>query len=316
MTDCNDFAASERRLGPSFAATLEELRATCAAYGIRLLLTGEERIARDFDEPVRTARPFDSRVGATPPNAGEGTVTRQCAIPWEIPFVDKDGRVFPCCLAASQNVAELGCLGTSTFEAIWTGRPFQRFRRALLDGGPPPKICRRCTLIPLGEHPFRRYAARLRTAAVLADGGRATVEVVNEGRATWARGDGVRVGTTRPRDRSSLIRDPSWLSPNRPGGFREARVLPGGVATFDFAVRHRSRSIEEPFQLVVDGLCWPGHPLHCHGSGRRGRVSSRAAGAALAGCDVSGGRGRRSSRRASAAALPPTQSAAAADDRL
>jgi radical SAM protein with 4Fe4S-binding SPASM domain len=258
MTDYNDFAAGERRLEPTFAATLEELTATCAAHGVQLLVTGEERIARDLDEPVRRgARPFDSRVGATPAAAaGNSTVTRQCAIPWEIPFVDKDGRVFPCCFAASQNVSELGCLRTSTFEEIWAGRPFERFRRALLEGARPPDVCRRCTLIPLGEHPFRRYAARLLTTPVVADRGRATVEVVNEGREAWERGDAVRLGTARPRDRSSQIRHASWLSPNRPAGFREARVLPGDVATFEFAVSHRSRAIEETFQLVVDGVCW------------------------------------------------------------
>jgi radical SAM protein with 4Fe4S-binding SPASM domain len=181
-------------------------------------------------------------------------VTRQCALPWEVPFVDKDGRVFPCCHAAARNSNQLGRIGSEGFERIWTGVEFRRFRMGLLDGD-PPSICRDCTIAPLGEHPFRLWAARVIPETVTLHGDRASLKVVNIGSRTWTPADNVRIGTSRPRDRVSSVSHDGWLSGNRAAACASV-VAPGETATFSFSLAQPPRAVEEEFELVVEGECW------------------------------------------------------------
>ena len=66
--------------------------------------------------------------------------TRQCCMPWEIPFIDKDGRVFPCCFAATDPRAVLVNLREGSMASIWSGERYAAFRADLVEGG---RRCRR-----------------------------------------------------------------------------------------------------------------------------------------------------------------------------
>jgi radical SAM protein with 4Fe4S-binding SPASM domain len=179
-------------------------------------------------------------------------------VPWEIPFVDKNGQVFACCNAAAANERPLGRIGDHTFDEIWTGVEFRRFRTDIVDGRTTPDICRRCTIVPLGAHLFDTWGGTL-VSAVAVRAGRGTVVTVvlcNTGSNTWTRADCVRVGVARPRDRPSGLASSNWLSSNRATTFAETEVPPGAVATFVFRLSHPPGTTTEEFAVVADGTCW------------------------------------------------------------
>jgi radical SAM protein with 4Fe4S-binding SPASM domain len=249
VTDYNEFAAGEHLRGDTqLLSALQELRAECETHGVQLQLLGEDRILEQLDgEPgVRGRIAHSSQM--------PGQVTRQCALPWEIPFVDKDGRVFPCCYAAARNSSQLGQIGPDRFEQIWIGEQFRQFRKGLLHGD-PPSICRDCTIAPLGPHPYLQWAAQVIPETITVSAGRASILATNLGTRTWTPDDNVRIGTSRPRDRRSNIRHDTWLSGNRPARC-DAVVEPGEVATFSFWVSRQRWPVEEKFEILVEGRCW------------------------------------------------------------
>jgi plastocyanin len=102
----------------------------------------------------------------------------------------------------------------------------------------------------------------------LSPGGTAIVTLTakNTGTATWY-GEGssnpVHVGTTHPRDRSSVF-NKTWLSYNRPCGLPvgTTSVLPGATVTFTWAmnVPYKPGIYREYFSLVADGITWMNDP--------------------------------------------------------
>jgi radical SAM protein with 4Fe4S-binding SPASM domain len=183
--------------------------------------------------------------------------TRLCSLPWEIPFIDKDGGVYPCCYAASQSAGRLGELQRETLADIWSGPRYQQFRGDLLDGRTTPGICRQCTKVPLGEHLLRRYAARLLPGqSILRGTTTLRLAVQNVGSRAWTSADRVRIGTANPRDHGSAYATAGWLSANRVTSFDEHRVDPGATATFQFSIQSAATLAFDTFQLVVDGQCW------------------------------------------------------------
>ena len=228
---------------------LARLREACATAGVELIVNMPERVALDVDDRAAARSAYYRQQG--PPGA-----SKQCVVPWDIPFVDKDGRVFPCCYAAGDGGPVLGTLGRQSWESVWHGQRYRAFRRRLL-AGRPPAICRRCTAVPWGEHPLNAFAAqivldrsRLRTARA------ARVVVRNTGTRVWTRSDNVRLGTALPRNAASAFAHPSWLHANRIGTFTEPTVAPGEHATFEFVLARGVTSSSEVFQVVVDGVCW------------------------------------------------------------
>lgn len=255
VLDYNDFAREQRLLDhDELFARLEDIEAECARHGLDLELSVPDRTRADLADPDGARQRFYGYGG------WDDRLTRQCHVPWDIPFVDKDGKVFACCFAASADERQLGQLGPQTFEEIWTGPAFQRFRSDIVDGRTTPQICRRCSVAPLGEHLFKVWGASVVSGQVTEDvggGGRVTVLVRNESARAWAPGDHVRVGTSSPRDAPSPLRHRSWLSPNRPATFTEAAVPPGGLATFKFPVATATGSLTTAeFEIVAEGACW------------------------------------------------------------
>ncbi len=254
VEDYNDYARQQRRLDPvEMADLLAEIEAACAQHGIDFELSRPERSRAEASGANDAAQRFYT------PDAWDDRFTRQCQVPWHIPFVDKNGGVFPCCFSASANEHQVGQIGPQTLDEIWTGTPFQQFRRALVDGSSTPNICRGCTVAPLGEHVFTKWAGTVLSGRVTISDSAApivSIYVRNQGPHTWNSTDCVRVGTAAPRDAISPLFDPAWLSSNRPGTFIEESIPPGDVATFEFPVAAPADVVNAEFEIVADGTCW------------------------------------------------------------
>jgi radical SAM protein with 4Fe4S-binding SPASM domain len=253
VVDYNAYCVGQRLLDhPEMTTFFDAIEAGCAAHGIRLDLSVPDRSIADL------ADPDVARHGYYGFDSWDDGVTRQCLVPWEIPFVDKSGQVFACCNAAAANERPLGRIGDQTFDEIWTGVEFRRFRTDIIDGRTTPDICRRCTIVPLGTHLFESWAATVISAAAVRAGKGTVVTIAlrNTGSNTWTRADCVRVGVARPRDRPSLLASSDWLSSNRATTFAETEVPPGGLATFVFRLTHPPGTTTEEFAVVADGTCW------------------------------------------------------------
>jgi radical SAM protein with 4Fe4S-binding SPASM domain len=232
-----------------YPAVIEQIRACCAETGVSFQSTIPERLHLALHDNERLHDSFYDDSYAQVDQA------RQCNLAWEIPYVDKDGLVYPCCYAASQSAEVLGDLKQESLEAIWTGKAYAGFRSAILDGRHTPEICRTCTAVPLGPHNLRLYSAEvLPERSQLSGPGERRLVVRNTGTRAWRREDMVRVGTANPRDHTSPLYHQSWLAANRVTTHMEDRVPPGGTATFQFAAR--SAEASDTFQLVVEGVCW------------------------------------------------------------
>jgi radical SAM protein with 4Fe4S-binding SPASM domain len=229
---------------------VEEIQEACRREGVELSFSMQDRTQKELRDPV-TAR--SSYFGDTAPGDG----TRQCCLPWDLPYIDKDGHVFPCCYAASSPEAVLGDLKKSRLLDVWYGMAYQRFRQDLLEPETTPAVCRACTAVARGEHPLRQYSAKiLSSRSGLVPRNKMCLVVQNTGSATWTREHPLRIGTTDPRNRVSAYYHPSWLYPNRITGISEDTVPPGGRATFHFQVKPAAGVPAETFQLVVENKVW------------------------------------------------------------
>lgn len=254
VVDYNDHSREQSLIAHAeITEVLREIEAGCAQFGIELVLSRPDRSWIELTDEKGARERFYGF------GAWDERLTRQCHVPWEIPFVDKDGRVFACCFAAAANERQLGQIGPRTFHDIWTGDELRTFRQDILDGRSTPEICRRCTVAPLGHHAFQLWAATIAsTAVVVSESSTATVSVsvINQSARSWTPDDHVRIGTGGPRDSESGLSHLDWLSSTRPATFIEATVPPGGTATFEFPVRVAVRAVVAEFEIVVDGTCW------------------------------------------------------------
>jgi hypothetical protein len=85
----------------------------------------------------------------------------------------------------------------------------------------------------------------------------ANLTIKNTGNASWHM-QNVRLGTSHSQNRTSVVRDATWLSNNRPGTFTQNSIEPNEQATFTFWIRTppTAYSGKEYFQPVVDGVTW------------------------------------------------------------
>jgi radical SAM protein with 4Fe4S-binding SPASM domain len=182
--------------------------------------------------------------------------TRQCSSPWEHTFVDKDGRVFPCCNCppwTANGDAVMGDLRHQSFTEVWNGARFRQFRRQLLDG-PPPRVCQGCEVTSWGVHPFKSYAAEILDISYDAAAHRVHLGAINSGSQSWSISTPLRVGTARPRDRESAFHHESWLAPSRPWE-RSKAVRPGERVQVELTLAIGTTG-REWFQLLLEGLLW------------------------------------------------------------
>jgi MoaA/NifB/PqqE/SkfB family radical SAM enzyme len=252
LNDYTSYAAAQRHSDAAdLALHLARLESACAASGVELVMTTPERTDAEARGITDVLERYSTDLDATRHQ------TRQCMLPWEMPYIDKDGRVFPCCIAGAASKSEVGRLGLSdghSLEDVWLGDKYRKFRQELLDPCTTPDVCRTCTIVPTGAHPLRSYAAQLLSPLRETATDRVSVRVRNVGTEAWKAG-AIRIGTTRPRDRASIAEHHSWLSGNRPCTCRESHVAPGEIATFCFRMEPKTTSVEH-FQLVVESVAW------------------------------------------------------------
>jgi MoaA/NifB/PqqE/SkfB family radical SAM enzyme len=260
LNDYNDFSKSESLVGSRHLLEhLGRLRSACDQAGVELVLTTPERtMAEEHDLKDVLAQYYEVSADTTV-RTDQTHQTRQCMVPWDQPYIDKDGRVFPCCVAGASGQSQLGRLGQSdqvTLSDIWVGEAYREFRNALLGPGTTPAVCRSCTIVPVGPHPLRVFSASLLgPARLLTANGEVALRVRNTGTHPWDTGS-VRVATTMPRDRPSAVEHRTWISGNRPCSFTERVVGPGQVATFAFQVTLPPKRATEEFQLVAEHIAW------------------------------------------------------------
>jgi radical SAM protein with 4Fe4S-binding SPASM domain len=229
--------------------SIERIKAASAQNGVELVLTMPDELDRELsDAPVPAIQPASS--------ASPAPESRQCGIPWELAFVDKDGLVFPCCYASALRADTLGNLREEGFVDIWQGDRYQHFRQRLVEGD-LPDCCRGCDAAPPGEHPLRRYAAELVLEESDLEGEHEVRAVFrNRGTVTWDQSSRVRIGTASPRDGASAYHHPTWIAPHRVTTFLEERVPPGESGTFSFRIAPQLRHASENFQLMVEDVAW------------------------------------------------------------
>jgi radical SAM protein with 4Fe4S-binding SPASM domain len=249
---------------------LQHLRRLAAEHQVDVTFENPERIELEANQPELAVRKFHTK------SETETGASRVCNSPWDAPFIDKDGRILPCCYA--DPTAVMGDLREESFDDIWNGQRYQQFRADLVQGGRSlPQICANCTIAPVGLHPRGQFAVELCLEdSVLSGAGPFRLVVRNVGVNSWDQSSGLRVATAEPQDRPSALHHHLWLSANRVATFKEDHVPPGGKATFVLPMTRRHTEITEAFQLVVDGLKWlPETRFELHVSAERRSLLSR-----------------------------------------
>lgn len=86
------------------------------------------------------------------------------------------------------------------------------------------------------------------------------IELKNTGSKAWD--TKTRIGTTQPRDRTSVFADHTWIAPNRPAGVTSGTVAPGATYkfTFDLAAPMTPGTYDEFFGVVEEGVAWFSDP--------------------------------------------------------
>jgi hypothetical protein len=79
----------------------------------------------------------------------------------------------------------------------------------------------------------------------------------NIGGNAWSKTN-TRLGTSNPLNRSSVFRNQSWQSSNRPASLKESVVTPGQIGTFEFSITTPAQpdTYSEHFRPVIDGVSW------------------------------------------------------------
>ena len=250
VADYNDFSRMQQLVGVDrFEEVVAHLRSSCDDSGIALNLALPQRTRLELDDPAAAVERFFAAAG------DDRSSSRQCVLPWELPYVDANGEVFTCCQAAATGAPSMGRIGSVGLQEVWEDVPFRRFRRSMVDGRTLPEVCRGCTSAEIGPHPFARFWGTVVDQSTDADSGEEVVVLRNEGTETWTAGLGPRVGVTAPRDGRSPFEVDSWILPSRPAGQSVPTVAPGEHAGFRIPVAP-GVSADQTFQFVVDGVCW------------------------------------------------------------
>lgn len=214
------------------------VRSACAHHGMCLTIHDfGAQLAEDVSEPDMTNSLF-------PVNR-----TRNCLAPWDTPYIDKNGDVFPCCLADKNSV--MGNVVDTDFDEIWVGQRFRTFRKNLMNGD-LLEMCRRCMVAPLDIH-SRHFSADINFARSRLRGWRRVELVVkNTGSLPWTREKPLEVVTHNDL-LSSHTHIGTWRSGNRVCYMQDDLVEPWEETVIIFFVTPSYPAKPEKFQLVAPG---------------------------------------------------------------
>ncbi|CAN5513056.1 hypothetical protein BH09SUM1_BH09SUM1_16930 [soil metagenome] len=155
------------------------------------------------------------------------------------------------------NGTELDGGGSST---LW-GRDHAVFNQPS-DGSQRSVAMALCVVAPTVETPYNSEFVGATYANTMMSGGSqiVTMEFKNTGTNAWDAG--THLGTTSPRDRSSVFESPGWLSAQRPCSTVEGTVAPDSTGHFTFEVVApvvvSPQTYFEAFGLVQEGVTWFG----------------------------------------------------------
>jgi radical SAM protein with 4Fe4S-binding SPASM domain len=249
--------SADQQLPEDVEGLLAYVRQECKRLGMSLL------VVPYLAKRVR-AMSGDAAVEQPPSSAREGNPlnahTKMCTAPWDHVAVDQRGRVFPCCSSPSwehffgADKVVMGSIGQMSFEEIWRGAAFRRLRAGLLSGE-LPDVCRACPIVEEGPHPFVELRAELLLGSSSCSSNFLHLLVRNVGLRPWTRDAPLLIAPSRPRDRSSALATPSWLSLHRAARMLEEKVEVGEVGSFALPLTSGAAQ-RETFQLLVEDVCW------------------------------------------------------------
>ena len=104
-------------------ACFEQARTTAAELGVTLRL------------PRIDPKPFAEQVDGR----------SRCDWPWRGAYLSYNGEAMPCCMVSTPDRISLGNMARDGAAAVWQGVAYETFRDQLANG-PPPEICRSCSL--------------------------------------------------------------------------------------------------------------------------------------------------------------------------
>lgn len=138
---CHDF--SESSLPPQYRPMREFVEA-------QTLLNEEPARVKQMFEAARAradALGVELRLPRLSPKVhAPGTRGRErCDWPWRGAYLSYSGEAMPCCMVSTPDRVSLGNMAREGVASVWTGAAYAAFRRAL-DAGPPPEVCRGCSL--------------------------------------------------------------------------------------------------------------------------------------------------------------------------
>lgn len=83
------------------------------------------------------------------------------------------------------------------------------------------------------------------------------IKAKNIGNTNWTKGK-TSIGTSQPADRSSAVKDSSWITGNRPATLLANSVAPGSTGIFEFSLKTPNRTgvFNEGFRAVQEGVAW------------------------------------------------------------
>lgn len=232
------------KLAPHDQAPFRRIHAAGAAHAVAIVVDVPDRLTTNLADDARYRASYGNR-----PAEGQ---TRRCLLPWEFPFFDKDGRVFLCSNATAKEEDCLGSLAEHDFMDIWHGTGFQDIRRRFLQASALPEPCQVCTVQALGTHQLHELRADIVSQREAAGG--LVIVLRNTGTMPWAAGE-IRVGTVRPRDRTSAFHTDRWLSANRVAS-NASPIGVGEIGTIFMPLPAERADTTEQFQLVIDGRHW------------------------------------------------------------
>lgn len=132
-----DPATKDYRLSPKSIAILKEARELAAKLGLQLQVDLPDQMLLDCGERPARLNGFYSMP--TVEEIREKSLVPTCNAAWQNPFIDSEGKVYPCCIYPES----FGSLKQNTFEEIWHGEKFREMRLGLHNGN-PSEHCRNC----------------------------------------------------------------------------------------------------------------------------------------------------------------------------
>lgn len=109
-----------------------------SAIDVDAIFAESRRLAGDLDVDLRLPDSFEPM----PPRRADEP---GCDWPWRAAYVTAAGQVQPCCMVMGADRAVLGDLAERSFPEIWNGKAYEEFRAGLV-AGPPPEVCRGCSM--------------------------------------------------------------------------------------------------------------------------------------------------------------------------